>query len=242
MAKVIMRNRVSTEYRKVEQSSDEFWALRAELHTDGRPRWEQTGEHDLQAAQTRAESGLLRAEDFGDADQPVEQVVSKGDAYIPGLDRGWPTPGELAQNAGRAAEMTDEELVRIGSARTVVEGYPAGHPPQVDEGEAAEEGVRLDGGVSTAGDNPLTGTVENAEGDGDGLTIQKDETTGATGGGEPKGSLSGSSSGGDYNKQSPARLKQLAEDRGLDVQRGDGKEGDPLKADYISALEEDDDE
>src|SRR4051794_14909558 len=105
MGTVIMRNRVSTEYKKVEEASPEFWALRAELHTDGRPRWEQTGEHDLAAFEERLNSGNLRPGDVGDAANPAV-IDSIGDTDTSAqLDRGWPTPGELEQGAGRAQDF-----------------------------------------------------------------------------------------------------------------------------------------
>lgn len=91
---VVMRNRVTTEYRKVDADSEEFYALRAELHTDGRPRWEQTGEHDLQAYLQRQEAGVERNSDLGDADQPADVIntMAPADAAV-GLDRGYPKIG-----------------------------------------------------------------------------------------------------------------------------------------------------
>lgn len=44
----------------------------------------------------------------------------------------------------------------------------------------------------------------------------------------------------DYEGQTVADLKEEAERRGLDVTRGDGEDGAPLKADYVSALEKSD--
>jgi hypothetical protein len=159
MAITVMRNRVTTEYKKVEADSEEFWELRAELHTDGRPRWEQTGEHDLAAFEGRLDSGNLRAEDVGDDNQPVQRLVTEDQGNQAGLDRGWPTAGEIEQKAGRAAEMSEEELADAARAYGVgSEGYPAGHPPEVDPDEAEEAGVTLggtmEGGISGGGAIP----------------------------------------------------------------------------------------
>lgn len=44
----------------------------------------------------------------------------------------------------------------------------------------------------------------------------------------------------DYESQTVADLKEEAERRGLDVTRGDGEDGAPLKADYVSALQKSD--
>jgi hypothetical protein len=41
----------------------------------------------------------------------------------------------------------------------------------------------------------------------------------------------------DYSELNTDELRELAEKRNLQVERGDGKEGDPLKADYVAALE-----
>lgn len=103
MASTVMRNRVTTEYRKVERDSTEFYALRAELHSDGRPRWEQTGEHDLRAYEQRKANDALLPTDRGDG-EPTELLGLLGpDRFMPPV-RGAPTAGEIEQNAGRAAD------------------------------------------------------------------------------------------------------------------------------------------
>lgn len=43
-----------------------------------------------------------------------------------------------------------------------------------------------------------------------------------------------------YEEQDKDELESEAERRGLDVERADGKDGKPLKSDYIAALEADD--
>lgn len=248
MATVVMKNRVTTEYRKVEKDSDEFWALRAELHGDGRPRWEQTGEHDLSAFETRVESGQLRDTDIGDAAGPAI-IGTEGPPSQPGLDHGVPTPGELDQRAGRAAEMSDEQVaywkgedgersaqddfdpdtsgddtLRVQSATAGSDhgqGFPAGHPPQVPEGEESNitgtsDERRIEEGVA---DDPLpTGGVG---------TDLSDEGA-------------GSEDGQSYDDMTVADLKEEANSRDLAVERSDGQDGAPRKEDYVAALEEDD--
>lgn len=41
-----------------------------------------------------------------------------------------------------------------------------------------------------------------------------------------------------YNDLSPEALKVEAEKKGVEVKRGDGRSGDPVKADYVKALQE----
>lgn len=41
----------------------------------------------------------------------------------------------------------------------------------------------------------------------------------------------------DFSRMTKAELVDVAEDRGLTVFRGDGKDGDPTKEDYLHALE-----
>lgn len=42
--------------------------------------------------------------------------------------------------------------------------------------------------------------------------------------------------GADLSDKSKDELEQMAANRGLTVERGDGKDGEPLKADYVRAL------
>ena len=43
-----------------------------------------------------------------------------------------------------------------------------------------------------------------------------------------------------YASMDKADLVKLAEERDIEVSRGDGKDGDPVKADYVAALTQDD--
>lgn len=111
MANIVMRNRVTTEYRRIEKDSDEFWSLRAEIHADGKPRWEQTGEHDVSAYDARVENEQELPSDLGDEDQPSLTVGHEDPSseFVFGGDSGGPTPGELAQDDAGGAEASPEE-------------------------------------------------------------------------------------------------------------------------------------
>ncbi len=153
MATTVMRNVQTGEYRSVEADSPEFWELRAEMQTSGRPRWEQTGHHDLAARQAREQAGVLREEDFGDDVGPRVLSTTPRDESVPGLDHGVPTPGELEQNAGRARFLADDDgevkppreagpVVTSGtSGSDIATGYPGGLPTPVplDEGSGMGE-------------------------------------------------------------------------------------------------------
>jgi len=169
-----MRNRVTTEYKEVEKDSSEYWALRAELHADGRPRWEQTGELDLAAYKARVEANQLRAEDVGDADQPVAKSFGIADPNPVQLDRGYPTPGEIEQEAGRAVGFDDEQAQREGAVAggDISTGYPAGYPPEAtlpDEAKSAtlepsqEKLASLQGNSSSSDDSYASKGVDDLE-------------------------------------------------------------------------------
>lgn len=219
---VILRNRVSTEYREVEAGSAEFFALTRELHADNRPRWEQTGEHDAAAFAERHADGTLRETDIGDAGQP-SVVDTLGDVTTkPQLDRGFPTPGEIEQEAGRAANLDEDELRRLQATAGVTDkgtGYPTGTPASLSDEDAEEltQENRIERGVA---DDPVD-------------TPSVPATTGG---------VASSDGSTNYARKGVQDLKDEAESRGLTVVRSDGSEGDPLKADYVSALEKDDEE
>lgn len=219
MAQVVMRNRVTTEYRKIEKDSEEFWALRAELHADGRPRWEQTGEHDLAAFAARVEAGALVETDVGDSAQP-DQLSTVAPEFSPQLDVGHPTPGEIEQGAGRAADMDPDELERL--RRTVVPasggvGFPAGHAPQItdEDGQPVEEEDRVEVGVS---DSPVPDNTPTPESPAE------------------AGASTSTSSGG--RGSSKEELEEAVAARGLEVE-GSGSGGNVTKADLEKALRED---
>jgi hypothetical protein len=257
MANVVMRNRVTGEYRKVEKDGEEFWGLRAELHTDGRPRWEQTGEHDLAAFANRMAAGQPRAEDIGDQDQPVELVVDAGQASTVGLDRGWPTPGEIEQNAGRAADMSEDDLA--SAARLYgggpVEGYPAGHPPTIDQDEAEEAGVTLGAGLSGSAGGPpedKVGRLEEAQGDAlENQPVPEDPTIpgntapsgdGGNGGDSSPKAEAGGEKTSDYTRWSSGDLRAEIERRNA-TRDQDGRitvSKSARKAALVSALKKDD--
>lgn len=234
MAKVIMRNRVSTEYREVEADSQEFWQLRAELHSDGRPRWEQTGQHDAAAFADRQEAGALRDTDIGDEAQPLA-VSTVGTKVETQLDYGWPTPGEIEQGAGRAADFDEEELSNLRARSGLADsgqGYPAGYPPTPPEPETFEE--RVEKGVS---DEPLqTESIPATTEEGREAAAEQQSSV------EAPGTSGGSSGSGqtNYSRMGISSLRRRADEQGVEVTRADGQEGEPLKSDYVQALEQHD--
>lgn len=111
------RNKRTSEYRQVDEGSEEHLELLAERHPDRpqRPVWEQVGRHTREAFEEREATNTLTTTDIGDDDQPInrgydddllanrEEVMS---TLTPTKDvaRKTPTAGERAQGAGRAAE------------------------------------------------------------------------------------------------------------------------------------------
>lgn len=254
----MMRNRVTSEYRRIEADSPEFYELRATLHTDGRPMWEQTGEHDASAFKARAEAGALRAEDIGDAHQPIERVVATGGAEQVQLDRGFPTPGEIEQKAGRAASMSDEELQRLSKAygMTGAEGYPAGHPPEMDEDAAKEAGVTTNPSLSPSGTSTvIPEDAHNATIDANqelladsGEPGVEDDDPSEAGGSEEVGEAApidpanptGDPITGSYEQYNNSALAAECARRDPPVEpvRTDGGTGGLRKGDYVAALEQ----
>lgn len=105
MGIVTMRNRVTTEFRKIDNESMEFEKLKAERwHRDGRPVWEQTSHVDAAEQQARIEEGTPLPSDLGDEDQPYSLQMGDSGLDTGAVVRGRPTRAERAQSAGKAAE------------------------------------------------------------------------------------------------------------------------------------------
>ena len=101
------RNNRTTEYRKVEEGSEQHQLMLAERHPQTRqPVWEQVGRHTTQAFAERVENDAILAEDVGDDGQPVERIVDVPAGFTPAsaVQRGDPAPSEREQKAGRAAD------------------------------------------------------------------------------------------------------------------------------------------
>lgn len=111
MATAVMRNRVSTEFRKVERDSEEYLGLQAQRDpNDGRPVWEETGIHDAVEQSRRLENDAALPTDVGDADQPVATIAG-GAAAVPASSVNEPLPSEL--EAG--AEQGEDALFGLSS-------------------------------------------------------------------------------------------------------------------------------
>jgi hypothetical protein len=99
MAIATMRNRVSTEFRKVEKDSDEYLELQAMRDpNDGRPVWEETGIHDAVEQSKRLENDMAEPEDVGDADQPVATIAGAV-TFAPASSVNEPLPAEVEAGA-----------------------------------------------------------------------------------------------------------------------------------------------
>lgn len=108
----VMRNRVSTEFRKVEKDGDEYLELQAQRDpTDGRPVWEETGIHDAVEQSKRLENDMARAWDVGDADQPVATIAGAASGYTSSSEVNEPLPSE--REAG--AEQEEGALFGLSS-------------------------------------------------------------------------------------------------------------------------------
>jgi hypothetical protein len=135
MAIAVMRNRVSTEFRKVEKDSDDYLELQAQRDpNDGRPVWEETGPHDAIEQSARLEAGAAVPSDIGDAQQPVATMAGAALGKTAGDVPAEQTPSEVA------AGVEPEEVVTL----------PVTQPP--------DEEVPLVAGMESATATDTSGT------------------------------------------------------------------------------------
>jgi hypothetical protein len=96
MSIATMRNRVSTEFRKVQSGSDEYLELQAQRDpNDGRPVWEETSLPDAVEQSKRLESGNPLPTDIGSAQQPVGRITGATESYAPASSVNEPLPSEV---------------------------------------------------------------------------------------------------------------------------------------------------
>jgi hypothetical protein len=103
---IYLRNRKTTEYKSVVPDSEEYYDLVGQRDPeDHRPIWEQVSAATASDFAKRVESGDLRDTDVGDDGQPTGDFTGQTEPDAThGPDFTEPTPGEVAQGAGRAAE------------------------------------------------------------------------------------------------------------------------------------------
>lgn len=251
-----MRNRVTTEIKQVEPDSAEFLELQRQRHAgDQRPVWEQTSIEDALEQVSRFDSGNLRPEDLGDADQPVERIHSGSDVVLPfrpssEADRGQPTPGELAQGAGRAHEDYEPADSELGTSKESqkVEAEEASFDPGdlADDGDLSpgpgfleEDDTQRPLGQGGLDDSDELSDSEDADEDEDSEDPEDDDGDPADDdddddGDEPR----------DYSSESKDDLQAEVDKRieaGRDITvEGTGSNGNVLVEDLIKALEADD--
>lgn len=80
----VMRNRVSTEFRKVGRGSDEYLELQAQRDpNDGKPVWEETSLPNAIEQSKRLESGDVRPEDIGDGQGAAGRIGGGVPVVVP---------------------------------------------------------------------------------------------------------------------------------------------------------------
>jgi hypothetical protein len=137
MATAIMRNRVSTEFRKVERDSEEYMELQAQRDAnDGRPVWEETHFPNAKEQSERLKNDAALPVDVGDAEQPVATIAGSA-TFAPASTVNEPLPSEV--EAG--ADQGDDALFGLSQ------------PPA--------EMVPLTGAMEDATDTDLSGTDES---------------------------------------------------------------------------------
>lgn len=115
---VVLRNTDTGQITQLDgdSNSEEYQTLvRQRRARDGRPLWEETGQHDRLALLDRLAHGALRPEDIGDVGQPFNTILGEPAPITSTpsgmIDRMQPTATERASNAGRAALSAGEEFV-----------------------------------------------------------------------------------------------------------------------------------
>lgn len=119
-------------------------------------------------------------------------------------------------------KISEKEAAELASAKTPSEGDPIG------EQEARRRAV-----AAALGGSQALGT---AAGSGGAITTDQAVPKAPSEAGRPPEDAPEPVSQESLEGKTVAELKKLAEERGLEVTRGDGKEGDPVKADYVKAL------
>jgi hypothetical protein len=66
-----MRNKITGEFRDVDDASVDFLRLKQEVGPDNQSKWEQTGDHDVRATVDRARRGALLEQDLGNRAFPL---------------------------------------------------------------------------------------------------------------------------------------------------------------------------
>lgn len=189
MAISVMRNRVTTEFRKVESGGDEYLELQAQRDpNDGYPVWEETGMHDAIEQSKRLEAGNPLPTDIGDANQPVGRITGAHDTYVPASMVNDPLPSERESGA---------EQDREGSSLPLFEDHIAEVP------------------LTAAMESPTDTDVSGTEPDMDSLREKQQASRGASaksGNGKKSGATSGAASGKSASDQPPGEAAADAEE------------------------------
>jgi hypothetical protein len=184
-----MRNRVSTEFRKVDKDSDEYLDLQAQRDpADGRPVWEETGIHDAVEQSKRLENDAALPTDVGDADQPVASIAG-GVTVVPASSVNEPLPSEVEAGAEQeeggalfgVSSPPDPEVPLVAGMEsptdTDTSGTDESIAEQVREAKEPKDGDSESGGeASSSGGGGATGARGRSRGRGRGQDPNK--TTG----------------------------------------------------------------
>lgn len=166
MAISTMRNRVSTEFRKVETGSDEYLELQAQRDpNDGMPVWEETSLPDAVEQSKRLESGRPLPTDIGDAQQPVGKIAGSPPTVTPARDVYDPLPSEREAGAEQDQEASllppynefDEEVPLTAAMEDPTDTDVSGTEPDLERGggpaanPAGKSRSRKSGGAKAEG-------------------------------------------------------------------------------------------
>jgi hypothetical protein len=167
MTIALMRNRVSTEFRKVEHGSDEYLELQAQRDpNDGMPVWEETSLPHAIEVSKRLEAGNPVGSDIGTAQQPVGKMAgAQPRGFFPANYKPEPLPSEL--EAGAVQE--EEGFANLPRYETFAEEQPltmamesptdtgvGGTEPDLTEHKKGRSGARMkkNGNGAPAADAP----------------------------------------------------------------------------------------
>jgi len=100
----VMRNRVTTEFRKVAPASEEYLELQAMRDpNDGLPVWEETSLPNAVEQSKRLNEGKPNPHDFGDSAGPTSVLRGAPEPFVPAGDINEPLPSE--REAGAEQEV-----------------------------------------------------------------------------------------------------------------------------------------
>ena len=135
----VMRNRVTTEFRKVAPASEEYLELQAMRDpNDGLPVWEETSLPNAVEQSKRLNEGKPNPHDFGDSAGPTSVLRGAPEPFVPAGDINEPLPSE--REAGAEQEVPANPMpIREEVTEPEVSTDVSGTQPELEDTETVTD-------------------------------------------------------------------------------------------------------